>query len=130
MARKSPKVSDFMTRLPEEVDRRVSLARAGEIMREHGIHHLPVMDGPRLYGILSARDVEVLTAALGDGGEMPIGAVCVVDPYTVGPTASLHEVAEVMAQRRIGSAVIVDADVVVGIFTVTDALRALASAYR
>ena len=119
-----------MTRLPEEVDRRVSLARAAERMREHEIHHLPVMDGSRLYGILSSRDVDVLTSALGDASEMPVGDVCITDPYDVPPTASLAEVAEVMAHRHIGSAVVVDAGVVVGIFTVTDALRALAAAYR
>lgn len=118
-----------MTRLPEELDRSASVVEAGERMRENGFHHLPIMDGPRLYGVLSARDVDVLTTALGDASGMPVGDVCITDPYTVSPTAAVKDVARTMLERHIGSAVVVDGGVVVGIFTVTDALRALVDAY-
>ncbi|MEZ4443951.1 MAG: CBS domain-containing protein [Polyangiaceae bacterium] len=129
MARKSPTVSELMSRHPEELDRRDSVQRAAELMHEHGIHHLPILEGTRLFGILSSRDVEVVTITVGHPDRLEVGDVCITDPYTVPPTASVKDVARVMMDRHIGSAVVVDAGVVVGIFTVTDALRALVDAY-
>ena len=49
------------------------------------------------------------------------------EPYTVAPDAQLREVARTMAERKIGSAVVVDGGEVTGVFTTTDALRALAA---
>jgi len=44
----------------------------------------------------------------------------------VAPGASLAAIASDMADRRLGSAVVMDKERVVGVFTVTDACRALA----
>jgi acetoin utilization protein AcuB len=52
------------------------------------------------------------------------------EPFVVPPDAPLEEVAEVMAARKHGSALVVESTTVVGIFTSTDALRALASLIR
>ncbi len=48
-------------------------------------------------------------------------------PYTVSPDAPLRDVARTMAEQKFGSAVVVDGDEVTGVFTTTDALRALAA---
>jgi acetoin utilization protein AcuB len=48
------------------------------------------------------------------------------EPYTVAPDAPLEEVATRMADRKLGSALVVDRGSVVGLFTTVDALRALA----
>ncbi len=48
------------------------------------------------------------------------------EAFTVGPRASLVRVARHMAERKHGSAVVVERGRVVGIFTTTDALDALA----
>jgi len=52
------------------------------------------------------------------------------DPITVPPDAPLEEVAEAMAARKHGSAVVVDRGAVVGIFTTTDAMKALVAVLR
>jgi predicted transcriptional regulator len=52
------------------------------------------------------------------------------EPWTVTADAALAHVAATMAERKIGTAVVVDdrdPDQVVGVFTTTDALRALAA---
>ena len=60
-------------------------------------------------------------------------AMCIVGdfilgpPYSVAPDASLREVARTMAERKCGSAIVVEGERVVGVFTTTDALRALAT---
>jgi acetoin utilization protein AcuB len=51
-------------------------------------------------------------------------------PFTVPPDAALEDVARAMAEQKYGSAVVVDKGAVVGLFTTTDALRALSSMLR
>ncbi len=46
---------------------------------------------------------------------------------TVAPTSTVAEAATVMGERGVGSALVVDGDEPVGIFTERDALRALAN---
>ncbi len=120
-----------MTRLPTELDRRDTVTHALEVMITQDIRHIPVMDGAKLFGILSKRDLEVVLATLRTSREVPkIGAVCEVSPFVVSPVTPVHEVAQEMELRKVGSAVVMDAGVVVGIFTVIDALRALRQAYH
>jgi acetoin utilization protein AcuB len=120
-----------MTRLPEEIDRFESVARAKEMMQDNDIRHLPVMAGAKLFGIVSERDVDlVMAATAGVIARTEIGEICGQGAYSVLPTALVTDVAATMVEHGIGSAVVVDGDAVVGIFTVTDALRALVSAYR
>jgi acetoin utilization protein AcuB len=122
-------ISDWMSRHPEEIDRRDGLEAALQLMRDRGIHHLPVMDGGHLYGIVSSRDLDVVLTAVGTPTELAVGDVCARNVYTVGPTTSLSEVAREMMERHLGSVVVVDAGVVVGIFTLTDALRAIVATF-
>jgi acetoin utilization protein AcuB len=49
------------------------------------------------------------------------------DPYSVSADASLASVATKMAERKYGSAVVVQGERVIGVFTTIDALKALAS---
>jgi acetoin utilization protein AcuB len=52
----------------------------------------------------------------------------VPDVYTASMDAPLQTVAAEMARLKVGSAVVVDGDDVVGVFTAVDGLRALADA--
>jgi acetoin utilization protein AcuB len=131
MSRKVPTVSQLMTRMPLELDRNDSIAQAKKAMARHGIRHIPVMSGAKLYGIVSERDIDILLAAVaGADMKLTLAELCAPDPYQVLPTAKISEVAAEMAERRIGSAVVVDAQAVVGIITATDMMRALVDAYR
>jgi acetoin utilization protein AcuB len=47
------------------------------------------------------------------------------DIFSVPPSAPLRRVVARMAEKRLGSAVVVDRDKVVGLFTTTDALNVL-----
>ena len=47
---------------------------------------------------------------------------------TVGPGHSLREAAQLMAKHRVGSAVVQDAEMLVGILTERDVLNAVAAA--
>lgn len=97
-------------------------------MQTLGIRHLPVMDRERLVGILSERDLRGVRAFLDQApGEVgpPVGELCSRDLLVVGPDDPLDEVANAMADRRLGAALVVDGAELVGIVTCVDLCRGL-----
>lgn len=104
-----------------------TLPKARDLMRQHGIRHLPVLDGTKLVGLLSDRDL----ARLEGFPMIAFDLVSVPDamstnPYVVSPDTPAREVIRTMHERRYGSAVVVEGGTVIGVFTTTDALRVLA----
>jgi CBS domain-containing protein len=125
--RKTMPVRECMSHLPAEVDRRDPLSEAVRHMREQHCHHMPVMDGPRLFGILSREDLhEVALRDSSSTVELVVGDVCTGDPLTVEPMTPIVAVAHAMIERQVSSALVTDGGVLVGIFTNTDALRLIA----
>jgi acetoin utilization protein AcuB len=106
------------------------LAQAIEQMQQHGIRHLPVLDGDQLVGILSERDLTAIEALEStELTSLSVAEAMTPDPCAVPPSAALAEVALKMADQKYGCAVIVDASgAVLDIFTTSDALRLLSQA--
>jgi acetoin utilization protein AcuB len=124
-----PSVGDCMTPAPHVVTPYDKLARARQIMEDYDVRHLPVMDGADLVGILSDRDMNLVQSLVPVSPDaITVEDAMTAEPYVVAPETPLHEVARRMAERKIGSAVVVDHGVVAGVFTTTDALIALADA--
>ncbi len=121
-------VERYMTAGVVTIDRTQSLSDAHQLMNAHAIRHLPVMDGGELVGVVSMRDLHLLeTLPDVDREEATVDEAMNVEVQAVAPDASLARVAYEMAERRHGSAVVMEGGKVVGIFTTVDALRALAS---
>jgi len=124
-------VQEYMSVAPVVVGSDRTLADAHRLMRERSIRHLPVVDHGRLVGVVSQRDLYLLETLKGvDPGTELVREAMAPDPYAVAPDAPLDEVAAEMAERKYGSAVVVDRGSVIGLFTTVDALRALASVVR
>jgi acetoin utilization protein AcuB len=119
-------IDTFMTRSVHTIGTKAPLAEAHRMMNDHGIRHLPVLEGGRLVGMLSQRDLHLIeTLKDVDPKEVRVEEAMSQDCYTVEPGTSLASVAREMAQHKYGSAVILRGAEVLGIFTTTDALRAL-----
>ncbi len=124
-------VQEYMSIAPVVVSSDGTLAEAHRLMRERSIRHLPVVDRGRLVGIVSQRDLYLLETLEGvDPGTEIVAEAMAQEPYAVPPDAPLEEVAAAMAKRKLGCAVVVDRGSVIGLFTTTDALRALANVVR
>jgi CBS domain-containing protein len=54
-------VSEYMTHDPLTIEARRRVAEAAAMMIKHHVRHIPVTDGGRLIGFLSARDLLALT---------------------------------------------------------------------
>jgi acetoin utilization protein AcuB len=119
-------IEKFMTRSVHTIGTKTPLADAHRMMNDHGIRHLPVLEGGRLVGMLSQRDLHLIeTIKDVNPNEVQVEEAMSQDCYTAEPEASLAAVAREMAQHKYGSAVILRGAEVLGIFTTTDALRAL-----
>jgi acetoin utilization protein AcuB len=124
-------VERFMTVAPVVIGSDRPLADAQRLMRERDIRHLPVVEGGRLVGIVSQRDLYLIgTLRTVDPAFAPVREAMTADPYAVPPDAALEDVAAVMSERRYGAAVVVDRGAVIGVFTTVDALRALSALLR
>jgi acetoin utilization protein AcuB len=125
------RVGEWMTAQPHTIGDEQTLASARERMRHWGVRHLPVLRGGHLVGVLSSRDIALVESLPGvDVEQVTVDDAMTEDPWTVTADASLGSVAQTMAERKLGAAVVVEApgsDAVVGVFTTTDALRALAT---
>lgn len=121
-------VQEYMSVAPVVVSSDCTLAEAHRLMRERNIRHLPVVDGGRLVGVVSQRDLYQLETLRGvDPGVEIVHEAMASEPYAVPPDAPLEAVAATMAESKYGSAVVVDRGSVIGLFTTVDALRALAA---
>jgi acetoin utilization protein AcuB len=127
--KRNPQIIAFMTPFPHSIDVDAPLEDAHKLMREHRFRHLPVMSGGEIVGVLTDRDIKlVLGPDFGtpDERELRVRDAYVESPCVVPASTPVAKVAHVMAQNRIGSAIVTKHGKLVGIFTVTDACRALA----
>ncbi len=116
-----------MSRVPHSIGVDQSLADAAHRMHQLAVRHLPVLDGGRLVGILSDRDVSLVESLDGvDPKEVSVEQAMTAEPYAVERDTPLREVAAAMSEKRIGTAVVMKGERLDGLLTTTDALRALA----
>jgi acetoin utilization protein AcuB len=119
-------IADRMTRTPLLIGVEQSLTAAHEVMRSNGIRHLPVLHGGKLVGVVSQRDLHFVEALRGvDPDDVKVEEAMTQDVYAVPPRTPLKEVVNEMAERKLGSAVVVEGTRIVGVFTTIDALDAL-----
>ena len=126
MSKPIPAIQKYMTVTPHSIGSDQTLATAGKLMREHRIRHLPVLEGGKLLGVITDRDLKfVETFRDVDPETLIVAEAMTEEPYTVDPETPLDQVASTMASEKYGSAIVMQNHKVVGIFTTVDACRAL-----
>lgn len=127
MTKPIPSIQKYMSTSPLTIGQEQSIVKAKEIMGQNSIRHLPVLEDGKIIGILSDRDVHLISYISGlEPSQLKVKDAMSLDPYTVSPDASLDEVAQEMFHNKYGSAVVMQNEKVVGIFTAIDGLSALA----
>ena len=127
--KRNPQVIAFMTPFPYSIDVDAPLAEAHKLMREHHFRHLPVTSAGAIVGVLTDRDIKLVLGPDFDypnESELTVRDAYVERPCVVNASTPVATVARTMAENHIGSAIVTKNDKLVGIFTVTDACRALA----
>jgi len=126
MSKPIPPVSKYMTTTPHTAEGSVTLAAASKLMQAHGIRHLPVVAGDKLLGVITERDIKLAESfSIVDPEKVTVHGTMTEDLYSVSPETPLDEVVATMAEKKYGSAIVVQNKRVVGVFTTVDACRAL-----
>lgn len=104
-----------------------TLAEARTLMQDHRIHHIPVMEGDQLVGLVTLTNVLAATDSfLRDdksrihANEIGIADAMVTDVATVDVNASLRHAALFLERHKIGCLPVLDDSKLVGIITDTD----------
>jgi acetoin utilization protein AcuB len=127
MSKPIPTVQKYMSNAPHSVGVEQTVAHAQKQMKELRVRHLPVLAGGKLVGLLSERDVALIeTLRDVDPERVTVEDAMSQQVYAVDPSAPLDEVVSEMAEKKYGSAIVVQNHKVVGIFTTVDVCRALA----
>lgn len=135
------RVANWMTEKPSAIGPGESALAALDTMIDQGIRHLPVVDRhQRVCGVVSLDDLRAAfpfsvslktppgIAERDTALDTAVGEVMTHGPITTAPETTLAEAAALLVRFRIGCLPVVDASGrLVGIFSETDALRALIS---
>jgi acetoin utilization protein AcuB len=127
-------VEKRMKQDPITVGPQDSFRHAMNLIRQRGIRHLPVVEGGRLVGIVTDRDIRQASPSSATSLEMhelhylleklKVCDVMTTNVITVAPETPIDEAARLMLQHRIGSLPVLRGKDLVGIITETDMLQA------
>jgi CBS domain-containing protein len=128
-------LSEIMNRDLITVDKQASLRRARRILDQHRIRHLLVVDGKRLVGIVTDRDLRQAAPSSKSPltiserqefmDELKVLEVMSRKLITASSTTTIREAAKVMVSEKIGCLPVVDGNQLVGIVTQADLLEML-----
>ena len=118
------KVAEWMVKNPIVVTLDQRVQDCVDLMREHSIRHLPVVENQRLIGLVTESDLrEVFLASLVE--DLTIEGVMITEPLTVTPDTEIEDAAKLIYYHKIGGLPVVDEySQVVGILTVADLVEA------
>jgi len=129
---------EIMTQDVVTVDRREPLHRAMSLLAELDVRHLPVLDGEKLVGMLSDRDLreaglfDALVDVESEGArslrDAPIADAMHTDLVSIDPETALPDMIDLMVEQKVGALPVVDEHTgrLVGIVSYVDVLRTAA----
>ncbi len=118
------KVRELMTGDPATVDSNATLGEVATLMKQQDCGSIPVVDGGRLVGIVTDRDIVVRAVAAGkDPKTLRVTEVMSAGPITIGPDEDVKRAEKVMADRQIRRLPVVENGSLVGILVTAQIAR-------
>ncbi len=129
-------ISNLMSRSVITAHHGDPISKVRALVREHGVHHIPVVNGDELVGIISWSDI--LRVSFGDAFQtdertvdatldhtLSLEQVMQKNPTTLPMTGTVREAAEILAAHSFHSLPVVSGSKLVGIVTTTDLIKYL-----
>lgn len=105
------KVQEIMTTKVESVSPTTSLRNAAREMRDLGIGSMTVVDGDKLLGIITDRDISVYAIAMGhDPQTTEVQKVMTTEVFTCAESLDISAAAEIMEEHHIRRLAVTDDD--------------------
>jgi acetoin utilization protein AcuB len=129
------KVRDRMTSEVITVAIDEPIRRVWDLAMEKRLRRFPVMDGERLVGIITDRDLRNATASSIVMTEkkyhdflldtVKVDTIMTVNPRTISPESDIKEAGRVILEMQVGGLPVLEGDVLAGIITETDLIKTL-----
>jgi len=115
-------IRDVMTRNLRTLSPSATVMEAARAMRENGIGDVVIVDGGRLWGIVTDRDIVVRALAAGcDPDHTSVGDICSREQLvTITPEESLGRAVRLMRDRAVRRLPVEEGGRVVGVVTLGD----------
>ena len=115
------KVGDVMTSRPRAVTPQTPLSEVAEVMESEDVGAVPVVEGDRVVGIITDRDIVVRAIAKGkDPRGMPASEASSRELVTVSPDDDLSDALKLMAQYQVRRLAVTADERLVGVVSQAD----------
>jgi CBS domain-containing protein len=105
------KIKESMSSNPCSVDADKSVAYAAKMMKEEDVGLAPIVEGDKLVGTVTDRDITVRVVAVGKDPETTmVKEIATKDVVTVDPGQELGEALRLMAQHQVRRLPVVEED--------------------
>jgi CBS domain-containing protein len=118
-------VQELMTSNPKTIESSATVVAAAKLMRDEDTGIIPIVEGDRLVGTITDRDIAIRVVAEGkDPQATTVGEIASRDLITVDPQQDLDEALRLMAQHQVRRLPVVEEDgKLVGILAQADVAR-------
>ena len=120
-ARARMRCSEIMTRDVKTATRDMPLREVAVMMREGDVGSVPVVEGGKLVGILTDRDIVVRAIADGKDASAPVSDAMTAEIFSVKPDDFVFEAIRIMGDRQVRRIpVVADSGNLAGIIAIAD----------
>ena len=118
-------IRELMTSNPVTCEPTTTVVDAAKVMAKEDVGPVPIVEGDRLVGIVTDRDLVVRVLAEGkDPSSTTIGEIASADLTTVTPDSDLQEALDLMSASQVRRLPVVENGRLVGIVAQADVARA------
>jgi CBS domain-containing protein len=103
-------IHEAMTSNPTTVGPTNTVKEAAQIMKSEDVGSLPIVEGDKLAGVITDRDIAIRIVAEGRGTDTTVGEIASRDVVTVDPQQSIDEAAGLMAKHQVRRLPVVEED--------------------
>ena len=114
------KIRDVMTPNPRTVSPNDTVQAAARVMQDEDTGAVPVVEGGRVLGVVTDRDIVVRVVAEGGSLSAPVGDVATKSVVCATPEMSTTEASELMSEHQIRRLPVIENDRLVGIVSLGD----------
>ena len=103
-------IQEAMTPNPTTVEPTTTVQEAAKSMKSEDIGSLPIVDGDKLVGVITDRDLAIRVVAEGRGTDTTVGEIASKDVVTVDPQQSIDDATRLMAEHQVRRLPVVEED--------------------